>query len=175
MTTFQSLAKKIEKVDKKFIIVAAISLVILCFSFYQEYIQKVDSCYLCKLQRIPYLLILIFFILNVLNTWRSSYIRCVLNGILSLSIGLAFYHAAIQYGLLNDQCAVLNNFQNDEEFFTFLEKPMVSCALIKWKLGGLSASIWNMITTFFLILILNFKKFKNSKSYNSSHKNFIVN
>ncbi len=135
------------------------SLLILAFSFYQQYVVKIEPCTLCLWQR--YIFILIFAISPIGFIQRfNSYIRKILVFIFLMGLGLAIYHTLVQFGWLTDRCVMTQKIENMNDFMKMLEKPHTSCATTGWKLFGLSASIYNGALSFLGLMILNLKNIK---------------
>lgn len=136
-----------------------ISLIILAFSFYHQYFEKFEPCNLCHLQRFVYLLICTIAPFGLI---RRIYvpIKTALNFIFFLGFCLASYHALVQIGWLADRCIVTQKIENMTDFMQMLEHPKTHCAIIGWKLFGLSASIYNSIFSLCALISLNFHYLK---------------
>jgi disulfide bond formation protein DsbB len=134
------------------------SLTILFFSFYQQYVEKIEPCSLCKWQRYIYFLVALLSPIGLIQPINPS-IRVSLNFIFLIGFCLATYHTLVQFEWLNDQCAI-QKVESMNDFMRMLEQPKVSCANVSWKLFGLSASIYNIIFSVFALITLNFNNIK---------------
>lgn len=139
------------------------SLLILAFSFHQQYIEKIEPCTLCQWQR--YCLYLIFTVsfFGFIQRFNSP-IRLLLILIFFVSLLLSSYHTLVQFGWLTDRCVMTQKIENVNDFIKMFDQPKISCANINWKLFGISASIYNAIFSFFAIIALNFKIIQGARS-----------
>lgn len=134
------------------------SLTILFFSFYQQYVEKLEPCSLCKWQRYVYSLVALISPIGLIQTFNSS-IKISLNFIFLIGFCLATYHTLVQFEWLTDRCTI-QKIENMNDFMKMLEQPKISCANSGWKLFGISASIYNIIISLTALIALNFKNLK---------------
>jgi disulfide bond formation protein DsbB len=145
--------------DRLLIVFWIASLSILVFSFYQQYIGKVEPCSLCKLQRYIYFSIALLAPVGLIQSYNSP-IRYALSIIFLIGFCFAAYHTLVQFGWLADRCTMTQKIENLNDFMNMLEQPKTSCANISWKFLGLSASIYNTIFSLIALITLNFKNIK---------------
>lgn len=134
-------------------------LVILFLSFYQQNIQKIEPCSLCKWQQYIYFSIALLSPIGLIQYYNFS-IRNALSVILLIGFCLASYHTLVQFGWLADRCIITQKIENLNDFMKILEKPKTSCANVGWKLFGFSVSIYNIIFFAFGLISLNFNSIK---------------
>lgn len=135
------------------------SLAILFFSFYQQYIEKIEPCFFCKWQRYVYFSIALISPIGLMQRYNFS-TRYTLSFIFLIGFCLAAYHTLVQFGWLADRCTMTQKIENLNDFMTMLEQPKNSCANVSWKLFGFSASIYNTIFSLIALITLNFKNIK---------------
>lgn len=129
------------------------SSIVLAFSFYHQYIGKIEPCTLCKWERFVYFLVLIISPLGFIQRFNFA-VKIALDFIFFLGLCLAIYHVAVQFGLLTDRCEIRQKIENLDDFMQMLDQPKISCAVIGWKLFGLSASIYNAIFSSIALIFL---------------------
>jgi disulfide bond formation protein DsbB len=139
-----------------------VSFVILGFSFYQQYVEKIEPCRLCIWQRFIYLFVFVVSPIGLLQRYKSS-IKIALFVIFTIGLFLSLYHWAIQMGWFADRCVISQKIENMNDFMLMLEKPKTSCAIIGWKFFGISISMYNAIFSFFSLVLLYFmNRYENS-------------
>jgi disulfide bond formation protein DsbB len=118
--------------------VLLLSFAVLISSFSAEYIFQRKVCFLCKLQRLPYLgLVLIYFI--GLKVSRTAQIFCLL-GVFSISMALGLYHFGVQQHIFDDHCNV-SRVSNIKDFNQLLDST--PCSKAEWSLLGVPVSLLN--------------------------------
>jgi len=141
--------------DWTFISVWIFSSLILTYSFYHQYVEKIEPCSLCKWQRLVYVLVFVLSPIGIFKCFNVS-MRNALKLIFLIGFCLAIYHAMVQFGLLIDHCTMTQKIENTNDFMKMLEQPKVACSAISWKLFGLSASIYNAIFSLVALIFLHF-------------------
>jgi len=137
------------------LILFLISAITISFSFYQEHIENIAPCNLCKWQRLVYTSV--FFISPIGLIQQFNYIcRKVISLLLFAGFVLSSYHALVQFGWLTDRCTITPNVETINDFMMMLENPTPPCSTIGWKLLGLSASIYSTFFTICALLFINF-------------------
>ena len=149
------------KIDQSLTFIWLISITILSFSFFQQYIENIEPCALCKIQRWIYFFIFVISPIGMFQQFNEP-IRLILNGIILIGLFVAAYHLLIQLGWITDRCTITQKIENINDFMQVLEKPKNSCATIGWKLFGLSAAVYNMVFFLSSLLILNYKRIKRN-------------
>lgn len=159
MTIIDLHSQKKLVLDWMLILLWVASFLILLFSFYQQYGVKIESCTLCKWQRYIYFLIFSLSPIGLIQRYNLS-IRYALIFVFFIGLCLATYHTLVQFGWLADRCEITQKIENMNDFMKMLEHPKAPCANVSWKLFGLSASIYNIIFSFFALVSLNFNNIK---------------
>lgn len=156
--------KNIEKniyfifLNRLFALTAIYSITALTLSFFAEYAWKIEPCYLCKLQRIPYLAILPISFFGLFFTFKTAS-RNLIISFFFISLALSGFHLMIQTGIVKDTCAVPQlNSMIDFEKLVF-NTPKKSCAEISFRLFGLPVSLYNLTSA--LLFIFAYFKSKN--------------
>lgn len=120
------------------------ALVALSFSFYQQYIMQLEPCYLCQLQRLPFLAILLITPIGLLENFNYL-IKRFIQLFFLISLITALYHILIQFGVIDEKCDISQAITSTEDFYLLLIKTPVSCAKTNWKFLGLPITIYNLI------------------------------
>ncbi len=154
MTIVQLYSSKKLKLDWSIFSVWLMSIIILAFSFYQQYINKVEPCSLCKWQRFVYLLIFITSSFALNERFKFS-VKIILNLLFLIGLSLATYHLSVQFGWSSDRCMMTQSISTMNDYMHMLEQAKVSCAPIAWKLFGWSIVVYNIFLSLFALLILN--------------------
>lgn len=148
----------LKKYYPNFLLLFAIIVIIVAMLF--QYMFGILPCRMCYYQRIPYYIIIILGLINILvkrDGYRELYmysclILFVLNSVLS------FYHMGIEYGYFNNifNCvSEKNNYHSIAELKSSLVGTInVPCEVVGFKFI-LSLSGWN----FFISLLLGFFTF----------------
>ncbi len=135
---------------------------LLAFAYYQEYVNYLDPCPLCMLQRVIVAALgLLFLLALLLPSWKPFWRRLTGFGLVVFSlfgIGVAARHVWLQ-SLPPDQvpdCGPGLGFMFDnypfKEFITSVLSGSGECAEVSWRLLGLSMPAW-MIVVFAIYLL----------------------
>ena len=145
------------------------SILSLSIAYFIQYVLEHKPCNLCVIERIPYIVAIIFisliFILNKYHKIISSLILIffVFGAVVS------FYHFGIEQGIFSESLVCdLGNSQpsNKEELLDQLKKTeMVSCKDVTFKFLGLSLATINTIISIILsgIMIKVIKNYGQNK------------
>ena len=126
--------------NRIFLITLVISVVALLISFSVD-LSGMHSCRLCKLQRIPYFLIILS---SLYGIFCDSKAICFyfLAAISAINIIMACYHLGIQQGLFIDPC-LINHPTNKEALKQMLFEHSIPCSKVTLSIAGLPMSAWN--------------------------------
>ncbi len=135
---------------------------LLAFAYYQQYVNYLDPCPLCMLQRVIVAVLGFLFLLALPIAWRSAFWRKVLAGLMALvalmGIGVAARHVWLQ-SLPPDQvpdCGPGLSFMFDhypfQQFISQVLSGSGECAEVSWRFLGLSMPAW-MIVVFLVYFI----------------------
>ena len=141
----------------------------LSFALYFEIFQDYEACHLCLLQRIPYIIIIIIGVLEVL---RPQFILVCVNLTLAATMAstlLALYHVGVEQNLWDSISAckstAIGHISVEELKKSLLERPALSCANIEWSVFGISMAGYNSLYSLFLafmsVLVLRKLKEEN--------------
>ena len=157
------------KIDTYLKIIFFISLISIISAYFIEYVLGFQPCNLCLIQRIPYGLGLILIILNYSLVKNERFIILMLILIFVFSLIISFYHFGIEQGFFEESsvCGLKNppNIISKEELLKQLQAMTVSCKDVTFKIFGFSLTVFNMIISLILIILLtnffkNYEKFK---------------
>lgn len=127
-----------------------VSVLAIGISVWLEIFNDVRPCTLCKLQRIPYLVICLF------APFGCHFKFCRIAKFLvivcfSALLILSSVHLAIQNGIVSDFCAV-PKIHSAEEFHKILAGAD-SCAKVSWKLFGISMAGYNFFLSLLFLML----------------------
>ena len=144
-------------------------LISIIIAYFIEYILGHQPCSLCLVERIPYGLGLILIILNYTSIKNERFILLLLILTFVFSLIISFYHFGIEQGFFEESsvCGLKNppNIISKEELLKQLQAMTVSCKDVTFKIFGFSLTVFNMIISLILIILLtnffkNYEKFK---------------
>ena len=135
-----------------------ISIFALASAFFIEYVLGHQPCNLCVLERIPYLLAIIIFILNYKFVRLEKHFILLLILIFLAAIILSLYHLGIEQGFIEESlvCDLKDgsNLLSKEDILKQLQQKNVSCQDVTFKIFGLSLTSYNIIINLVLTLYL---------------------
>jgi disulfide bond formation protein DsbB len=143
-----------------FAICLGFSLLAICFSLFSEFVWKIETCTLCKLQRLSYVFIAGF---SAWGLWKKSsrlaslFIQAALVGMVFLS----GYHLMVQMGILSNFCALPKKIVSIDDFERMLEAPPLPCSKVTWRFLGLPLPAYNLGFSCLFLLISLLKIMKN--------------
>ena len=150
-------------------IIFLVSLVSIISAYFIEYVLGHQPCNLCLIERIPYGLAIVLIILNHILIKNKRFIILLLILVFSFSLIISFYHFGIEQGFFEESsvCGLKNppNIISKEELLKQLQAMTVSCKDVTFKIFGFSLTVFNMIISLILIILLtnffkNYEKFK---------------
>ncbi len=97
-----------------------VSAAILLASYLVQYAWQIEPCRLCKLQRLPYFLILFAVSLVTLKI-KYRIVRALLFCAFASSAILSAYHLLVIGGFISDFCAVKSNVATIDDFMSMLD------------------------------------------------------
>tara|TARA_X000000368_G_scaffold307859_1_gene245827 strand:- start:567 stop:1055 length:489 start_codon:yes stop_codon:yes gene_type:complete len=158
------------KIEHCLNLVLFISLISIISAYFIEYVLGYQPCNLCLIQRIPYTLSIILIIFSYLYKKNEKIIILLLALLFALSLIISSYHFGIEQGFfkesavcgLKDEAEVMSK----EELLKQLNQKIISCKDVTFKIFGFSLTMFNIIISTFLLIILikifrNYEKFKN--------------
>ena len=112
----------------------------LATSFLAVHFLGLQPCMMCKLQRIPFALLVINSYLGMVTSCKVGFFR-VLQGYLFLGGILGLVHFFVQMRGLKDPCAVQKGLSSVQEFSQLLLTSR--CSDWSWKILGVPVSLMN--------------------------------
>jgi disulfide bond formation protein DsbB len=135
-----------------------ISLVATLSAYYIEYIMGYQPCNLCLIERIPYLLSLVLLLINFKFKINEKYLVLILILIFFSSLIISLYHYGIEQGFFQESilCNVKNgaNILTKDELLRELQKMVVSCKDVTFRIFGLSLTTINILLSLLIIILL---------------------
>mgnify|MGYP001463372329 CR=1 FL=1 len=137
-------------------IVFLLSLIALISAYFIEYVLEHQPCNLCLLERIPYgislILITIIFILK--KNEKFFIILLIITSLFSFTISI--YHFGIEQGFFEESsiCNVRSFTEtlSKEDLLQQLNKKIVSCKDVTFKIFGFSLTTINIVISFLFII-----------------------
>ena len=112
----------------------------LTFSILAVHIFHLKPCIMCKLQRIPFALLLVNAAFGLIGPYKEGFFK-ITQACLALGIVLGAAHFLMQLGTLPDFCVSQRGFESSEEFLRVLQTS--KCSDITWSVFGVPASLLN--------------------------------
>jgi len=139
------------------------SIFALLAAYFIQYILDHEPCNLCLIERIPYILSIIFITFNLIIKKLEKILLILLSLIFIFATFISFYHFGIEQGFISESF-VCNLSSNDnlskQEILNELNKKVISCKDVYFKIFGLSLATINTIFSLTLSAI-TFKLFLN--------------
>ncbi len=158
------------KIETYLKIIFLISLISIISAYFIEYILEHQPCSLCLIERIPYGLSIILIISNYVFRKNEQFIILLLILIFAFSFIISFYHFGIEQGFFEEStvCGIKNasDIISKEELLKQLQVKTVSCKDVTFRIFGFSLTTFNIIVSFFLLILLT-KIFKNYEKFKS--------
>ena len=158
------------KIETYLKIIFLISLISIISAYFIEYILEHQPCSLCLIERIPYGLSIILIISNYVFRKNEKFIILLLILIFAFSFIISFYHFGIEQGFFEESavCGIKNasDIISKEELLKQLQVKTVSCKDVTFRIFGFSLTTFNIIVSFFLLILLT-KIFKNYEKFKS--------
>jgi len=136
----------------------------LLYAYYVEYILNYKPCNLCLIERIPYILTIIFITLNLIIKKSEKFILIILSLIFVSATFLSFYHFGIEQGFIKESLVCdLNNKNIDlskEDLLKTLQKNTISCKDVSFRILDFSLATLNTITSL-ILSIITIKLYRN--------------
>jgi disulfide bond formation protein DsbB len=148
-------------------IILLISIIALASAYFIEYILGYKPCNLCLIERLPYLIAILFILTVLIINKLEKIILITLSLIFAAATILSFYHFGIEQGFFNESLVCISNNEinnlTKEDLIKELQKESVSCKDVQFTFLGLSLATINTIISFILsgitfMLFLNYEK-----------------
>ena len=158
------------KIKTYFNLVFFISVISLTSAYFIEYILGYQPCNLCLIERIPYGLSILVLIINIIFDKIEKILVLTLILIFVFSLIVSIYHLGIEQEIFEESsiCGVknANEIVSKEELLRQLNKKIVSCKDVTFRIFGFSLTAINVLINLFILFILTklFKKYEKFKS-----------
>ena len=133
-----------------------ISVIALVSAFFIEYVLGHQSCNLCILERIPYLLAIIIILLNFKFSHYEKFFILLLSIIFLAGAIISLYHLGIEQGFIKESlvCDLKSgsNLLSKEEILKQLHEKNVSCKDVTFKIFGLSLTSYNILISLLIAI-----------------------
>ncbi len=158
---------KLETYLKIFFFICLISII---SAYFIEYKLGHQPCNLCLIERIPYLLGLGLIVINYIFAKNERFIILLLILIFTFSLIISLYHFGIEQSIFEESaiCGLKGSDEvlSKEELLKQLNKKVISCKDVTFKIFGFSLTTINIILSFVIIITLtnifkNYEKFKS--------------
>ena len=140
-----------------FIITFLVSLFVLISAYFIEYVLGHQPCNLCLIERIPYMGALIIIIINYKFNHLEKYLILLLIFVFLAGTLISLYHLGIEQGFIKESfvCDLKNSSKilSKEEILQQLQKKMVSCKDVTFKIFGFSLTTLNIIISLLITIV----------------------
>jgi disulfide bond formation protein DsbB len=126
--------------NRWFLAMISIGAVALASSISAVHLFHLKPCGICKLQRIPFALLIVNSGFGLLSSYKQGFFKGT-QVCLALGIILGMGHFLVQMGALPDPCAVQKGVRSVQEFSQLLISP--KCSDLSWKILGVPVSLIN--------------------------------
>ncbi|MDC0628124.1 disulfide bond formation protein B [Pelagibacteraceae bacterium] len=139
-------------------IILIFSIFALITAYFIQYILKHEPCNLCLIERIPYFAtIILISLIFILNKYEKL-IALIVGLFFIFAAIISFYHFGIEQGFFSESL-VCNLGSNDEttstqDLLKQLEKRIVSCKDVTFKVLGFSLATFNTIISIIISAIM---------------------
>ena len=128
--------------NRWFLGVLCMSVLALTCSLLAVHVFDLKPCTLCKMQRIPFALMIANALLGLIGPYKEGFFKVIV-GVLGLGVLLGTIHFLMQMGMVPDFCSPIRGFNSPEEFLNTLQSP--KCSKINWSILGIPVSILNAL------------------------------
>ena len=146
-----------------------ISLISIFSAYFIEYILGHQPCNLCLIERVPYVLSIIFILLFFILKKNEKFVTLLLILTFIFSFLISFYHLGIEQGFFKESVVCSTNnaarIYTKEQLLEKLPERTISCKDVTFKIFGFSLTTINIFISLIIITFL-------LKNFNSNEKNF---
>ena len=150
-------------------IVLIFSIFALITAYFIQYILVHEPCNLCLIERVPYLVAVIFISLIFFLNKYEKFISLIVGLFFILGAIISFYHFGIEQGFFSESliCDLgnKNTATSSQDLLKQLEKETISCKNVTFRVLGLSLATFNTIISLIigaimLRIVINYDKNK---------------
>ncbi|CCB87785.1 disulfide bond formation protein B [Simkania negevensis] len=128
--------------NRWFLSILSIGVLALTCSFLAVHVFGLKPCILCKMQRIPFALMIANALLGLIGPYKEGFFKVIV-GVLGVGGLLGTVHFLMQIGMVPDFCSSTRGFNSPEEFLNVLQAS--KCSKINWSILGIPVSLLNAI------------------------------
>ena len=128
--------------NRFFLAILCLGSIALTSSFLAAHVFDLKPCVLCKLQRIPFALMIANALLGLIGPYKEGFFKVII-GVLGLGVLLGTVHFLMQMGIVPDFCSSTRGFNSHEEFLNVLQAA--KCSKINWSILGIPVSLLNAL------------------------------
>tara|TARA_B100001063_G_C16546060_1_gene443678 strand:- start:45 stop:530 length:486 start_codon:yes stop_codon:yes gene_type:complete len=138
-------------------VIFSLSFISVVSAYYIEYVLGHQPCNLCLIERIPYILSLIIIIINFKFSKYEKFLIIILIILFSFSFLISLYHFGIEKGFVEESlfCNLKNSTDilTKEQLLIELQKKMVSCKDVTFRIFGFSLTGINIVLSLILTIL----------------------
>ena len=142
------------------------SIVSILFAFYLQYILGHAPCKLCIYQRVPYYLIIVIGVINLLFNKFLKFSLFLISVLLLCELFISGYHTLSTFGIIEYtgcESATLPTDINQLKEALLNDKLVVTCSNANLKFFRIPLSFYNTLFSTFFLLIIILNAYKKKK------------
>ncbi len=126
--------------NRFFFVSLSVGIVAIVASLLAATIFGLPPCMMCKIQRIPYALMIVNALFGLLMAYKELFVN-ILMGVLMVGVLLGLVHFLMQVGVIPDFCLAKKGFTSHQELLNYINKP--KCSKVYWSIFGAPVSLLN--------------------------------
>lgn len=126
--------------NRWFLAILCIGVLVLTCSFFAAYVFDLKPCTLCKMQRIPFALMIANALLGLIGPYKEGFFKVIVS-VLGFGILLGSVHFLMQMGMVPDFCSSQRGFSSSAELLNSLQTA--KCSKVNWSILGVPVSLLN--------------------------------
>lgn len=126
--------------NRWFLGILCIGVLALTCSLLAVHVFDLKPCTLCKMQRIPFALMIANALLGLIGPYKEGFFKVIVC-VLGVGILLGVVHFLMQMGMVPDFCSSKRGFSSSEEFLNSLQTA--KCSKVNWSILGIPVSLLN--------------------------------
>ena len=126
--------------NRWFLAILCIGVLVITCSFFAVYVFDLKPCTLCKIQRIPFALMIANALLGLIGPYKEGFFKVIVC-VLGIGVLIGTGHFLMQMGMLPDFCSYQRGFNTPEEFLNTLQS--LKCSKVNWSILGIPVSLLN--------------------------------
>ena len=126
--------------NRWFLGILCIGVLALTCSLLAVHVFDLKPCNLCKMQRIPFALMIANALLGLIGPYKEGFFKVIVC-VLGIGVLIGTGHFLMQMGMLPDFCSYQRGFNTPEEFLNTLQS--LKCSKVNWSILGIPVSLLN--------------------------------